>query len=100
MHTIPVTIPRTTLAHGGMKPDAGVAATRPEMQPEHQPTMDHFRARRQSSKTQVAAANIAVKLEFQQATVARRLAPKADPPLNPNHPNHRRTVPSVMRETL
>ena len=69
LHTTPVTIPRTTLAHGGMKPEAGVAATRPEMQPEHQPTIDHLRARRQSSMTQVIAANIAVKLEFQQAMV-------------------------------
>jgi hypothetical protein len=40
--TMPVTTPRMTAAHGGMKPEAGVAATRPEMQPEHQPTMDHF----------------------------------------------------------
>ena len=43
---MPVTIPRITAAQGGMKPDAGVAATRPEIQPEHQPTIDHFLARR------------------------------------------------------
>src|SRR4051812_31908562 len=100
LQTTPVTIPRTTLAHGGMKPDAGVAATRPEMVPEHQPTMDHLRASLQSRITQDAAANTAVKLLFQQAMTARRLAPKAEPPLKPSHPNHSRTVPRVMRETL
>lgn len=97
---IPVVIPRTTLAHGGINPEAGVAATSPEITPEHHPTMDHLRARRQSSKTQEIAANMAVRLLFQQAMTARRLAPKADPPLNPNHPNQRKTVPSVIKETL
>ena len=77
-----------------------MAATRPEMVPEHQPTMDHLRARRQSRITQVMAANMAVMLVFQQAMTARRLAPKADPPLKPNQPNQRKTVPRVMRETL
>jgi hypothetical protein len=44
--TIPVTMPRMTEAQGVMKPLAGVAATRPEIHPEHHPTMDHFLARR------------------------------------------------------
>lgn len=98
--TIPVVMPRATLAHGVMKPEAGVAATRPEMHPEHQPTMDHLRARRQSRMVQVMAANMAVMLLFQHAMVARKLAPKADPPLKPSHPNHSNTVPRVMRDTL
>ncbi len=42
--TMPVTIPRMIDAHGVMKPEAGVAATRPEIHPEHQPTIDHFLA--------------------------------------------------------
>lgn len=98
--TIPVVIPRMTLAHGGKKPEAGVAATSPEMTPEHHPTMDHLRARRQSRRTQVMAANMAVRLLFQHAMTARRLAPKAEPPLKPNQPNHRKTVPRVIKETL
>ena len=85
---------------GVMYPDAGVAATRPEMAPEHQPTIDHFLASLQSRITQAVAANIAVKFEFQQAITALKLAPKDDPPLNPSHPNHRKTVPSVISETL
>ena len=39
-------------------------------------------------------------LEFQQAITALRFAPKAEPPLNPSHPNQRRMVPRVMSETL
>jgi len=35
LDTKPTTTPRIMDAQGGMKPDAGVAATRPEMQPEH-----------------------------------------------------------------
>lgn len=89
-----------TEAHGGMNPDAGVAATRPEIVPEHQPTMDHFRASLQSSKVQVAAANMAVRFEFQQAMTARKLAPNEDPPLKPSHPNQSSVVPSTINETL
>ena len=100
LETMPVTTPRMTDAQSGMKPEVGVAATRPEMQPEHQPTMDHFLARRKSRRTQVAAATMLVKHELKQAYTARRLAPNDDPPLNPNHPNHSRIVPRVMRETL
>ena len=70
------------------------------MAPEHQPTMDHFLANLQSRIVQVAAANIAVKLVFQHACTALRLAPKDEPPLNPNQPNHRKTVPKTIRETL
>ena len=83
-----------------MKPEAGVAATRPEMQPEHQPTIDHFLARRKSRMHQVMAAKIAVRQEFQQAITALKLAPKDEPPLKPNHPNHRKTVPRVISEML
>lgn len=70
------------------------------MVPEHQPTMDHLRARRKSRRHQVMAANMAVRHEFQQAMTARRLAPKAEPPLKPSHPNQRRIVPRVMSEML
>ena len=96
----PVRIPRIMADQGGMKPDAGVAATRPEIQPEHHPTILHFFASLKSRMHQVIDANMAAKQEFQQAITARRLAPKAEPPLNPNHPNQRRIVPRVMRETL
>ncbi len=100
LHTTPAVMPRTMLPQGVMKPEAGVAATSPEMAPEHQPTIDHLRASLQSRKVQVMDAKTAVRLVFQQAMTARRLAPKAEPPLNPSHPNHRKTVPRVMRETL
>jgi hypothetical protein len=88
------------LAWGERNPDAGVAATSPEITPEQRPTIDHFFASLKSSKVQVIPEKAAVRLEFQQAITARRFAPKAEPPLNPSHPNHRRIVPSVMSETL
>ena len=80
--------------------DAGVAASSPEMVPEHQPTIDHFRANLKSSSNQDAAAKVAVRLEFQQAMTARKLARKEEPPLNPSYPNHSRTVPRRINETL
>lgn len=100
MQTKPVTIPRTIDPQGVMKPEAGVAATRPEIAPEHQPTMDHFFANLKSRRTQVIEANMAHKFVFQQAITARRLAPKALPPLNPSHPNQRNIVPRTIKETL
>jgi hypothetical protein len=83
-----------------MKPEAGVAATRPEIVPEHQLAISHSHARRQSRSSQVIAPNIAVKFEFQQAMVVRGLALKDKPPLKPRQPNHREMVPSVLRNTL
>ena len=100
LQTTPETIPRTTLPQGVMNPDAGVAATSPEMAPEHHPTIDHFLANRQSSMTHEIDAKAAVRLEFQHAMTARKLAPNAEPPLKPSQPNQRKTVPRVMRETL
>jgi hypothetical protein len=42
----------------------------------------------------------AAKLVLIQANAAIEFAAKADPPLNPNHPNHRRHVPINVIETL
>ena len=86
--------------HGVTNPEAGVAATSPEIAPEHQPTIDHFRASLQSRITQVADANMAHRLVFQQAMVARRFAPNEEPPLKPSQPNQRKTVPKTINETL
>ena len=97
---MPVTTPRITEPQAVQYPEAGVAATRPEMAPEHQPTIDHFLANLQSRIVHDAAANIAVKLVFQQAWTARRFAPNEEPPLNPSHPNHKNVVPNTIRETL
>jgi hypothetical protein len=46
------------------------------------------------------AAKVAVKLLFHEAMTALRFAPKEEPPLKPSQPNHRKTVPSRMKETL
>lgn len=42
---------------------------------------------------QVRPPTEAARLVTMHAWTARKLAPRADPPLNPNHPNQRRTVP-------
>ncbi len=97
---MPVTTPKMTEPHAVQYPDAGVAATRPEMAPEHQPTMDHFLASLQSRIVQDAAANMAVRLVFQQAWTALKFAPKEEPPLKPSQPNHRKVVPRTIKETL
>lgn len=83
-----------------MYPEDGVAATSPAIVPEHHPTIDHFRASLKSSKTHAKAEKVATMFEFQQAMTARRFAPKAEPPLKPNHPNHSRLVPRRMKLTL
>jgi hypothetical protein len=55
---------------------------------------------RKSSKTQVIPPNAAASMEFQMAIMARKFAPKAEPPLNPSHPNHKMNVPRLTIETL
>jgi hypothetical protein len=40
------------------------------------------------------------RLVTRNAITARRLAPSADPALNPNHPNQRKTVPSMTLAIL
>lgn len=100
MDTTPVTIPRMTEPHAVQYPEAGVAATRPDIAPEHHPTIDHFLANLQSRIVHDAAANMAVRLVFQHACTALKFAPNDDPPLNPSHPNHKKTVPRTIKETL
>ncbi len=71
------------LAQGAMNPEAGVAATRPEMVPEHQPTSDHYLGQTEIQQAPGHGGEHGGRHEFQQAIVARRLAPKAEPPLKP-----------------
>ena len=64
LQIVQATIPRMTEAHRGMTPDAGVAATRPEMIPEQTATVDHFLSSLKSSRHQVMAPKMAVRLEL------------------------------------
>lgn len=74
--------------HGLTYPEDGVAATRPAMEPEQKPTMLHRRSMRKSSRHQTMPPKAAAIMVFQTAKIARRLAPKALPPLKPIQPNH------------
>ncbi|KAH3675496.1 hypothetical protein WICMUC_002687 [Wickerhamomyces mucosus] len=42
LHTTPVTIPKISEPYNVIFPEEGVAATKPEIKPEHKPTVDHF----------------------------------------------------------
>lgn len=72
------------LAHSGINPDAGVAATRPEISPLQKPTAEYFLANRKSRRVHVMAENIPVITELKFAKIARRLAPNAEAPLKPS----------------
>ncbi len=79
----PATMPIMTEAQKGMNPEAGVAATKPAMVPEQKPTVEYFFSNLQSSRHQTIPPKAAASIEFQMAVIARRLAPKALPPLKP-----------------
>ncbi len=75
------------LDQGGMYPEQGVAATRPAMVPEQNPTMVNFLSILQSSMHQVKPPMAAQIMLFQVASTALMLAPKAEPALKPIQPN-------------
>ncbi len=62
--------------------------------------MVHFRSMRKSRTHQTIPDRAAAIIEFQMAMIARKFAPKAEPPLKPNHPNHRMNVPRPTSDTL
>ena len=64
LHTVPATTPKITSAHNGITPEDGVAATNPEIHPEHAATISHFCSSRKSNNNQVAAPNAAHKCVF------------------------------------
>lgn len=74
-------------------PEPGVIATKPATAPEQKPTADHFLSSLQSHSIHVSPPTLAARFVTMHAWTARRFAPSADPPLNPNHPNHRKIVP-------
>lgn len=72
------------LAHNGINPEAGVAATRPEISPLQKPTAEYFLASLKSSRVHVMPETIPVITELKFAKIARRLAPNAEAPLKPS----------------
>ncbi|KAG7896292.1 hypothetical protein KL925_000540 [Ogataea polymorpha] len=83
-----------------MQPDEGVAATRPEMMPEHNPTVEKWWLIRKSSRHQVIPPKAAHRLEFMMAYIDLYEGLMHVSPLKPSHPNHSIAVPMVISDTL
>src|SRR5437588_7218656 len=85
---------------GVTKPAAGVMATSPATAPEIAPNVLALPLRSHSAAAHPITAAAAAKCVFTKALVARPLAAKALPALNPNHPTQRRQAPTKLNTTL
>jgi len=91
---IPAIIPIGIAAAGVTKPDAGVIATNPARTPVEKPR-DLGRPRRCHSRAIQQSPAAAGATKVVSATAATSFAARAEPALNPNHPNHR--IPAPIR---
>src|SRR5947209_1198547 len=87
-------------AIGPTKPAAGVMATSPATAPEIAPSALGLPLRIHSAAAQLKAAAAAAKCVATNALVARLLAAKALPALNPNQPTQSKQAPMKLRTTL
>src|SRR5512146_2009242 len=87
--------PMGIAAKGVTKPAAGVTAASPATAPVTIPRAEGARCLQERSIHVVAAAAAAV-LVVTKALAAIPLAAKAEPALNPNHPNQRRAAPITV----
>ena len=76
-------------------PAAGVMATRPATAPVMAPKTVGFPILYVSIKIHVIIATAAATLDTRIADAASPFAARADPPLNPIHPNQRNPAPSM-----
>ena len=79
----------------GTKPAAGVIATRPATAPVIAPNTVGFPTLITSIMTHTIIATAAAVFETRIAEPASPLAARADPPLNPIHPNHKNPAPKM-----
>src|SRR5215831_18866671 len=75
------------------KPAAGVMATNPTTAPTQKPTTEGFLPLIISKNIQDSPAAAAAVLVVEKADTESVLAPRADPALKPNQPNHNKPVP-------
>src|SRR3989338_7517887 len=92
---IPATRPIIIEGITPTKPDAGVIATNPQITPMEKPTSDGFPFLIQSMPIQLRPAAAAAKFVTTKALAASPLAARAEPALNPNHPNHSKAAPKI-----
>ena len=83
----------TNAPHGRTNPAAGVIVARQATAPTQRPTNDGIPFLYQSIPVQTVRAVEAEISEFTAAKAALPVLARADPPLKPNQPNHRRPVP-------
>src|SRR3954454_19687617 len=74
-------------------PAHGVMATSPATAPDTAPSVVKWPVVIRSTINQPSIAAAAARFVFMNAVAARLLAPRADPALKPNHPNHRMPAP-------
>src|SRR5215217_3216761 len=87
------TTPMKILCGMATKPAAGVMATKPTTAPIQKPSTEGFLPLATSKNIQDKPAAAAAVFVVAKAETARPLAPKAEPALKPNQPNHSKPVP-------
>src|SRR3954447_23937820 len=96
----PASRPSRIADHGTRNAQAGVMATRPATAPEANPSEVARPSRNRSTRIQPRAAVAVATWVLVKARPARPLAPRAEPALNPNQPNHSRPAPSMTNGRL
>src|SRR2546423_5607569 len=77
-------------------PAQGVMATSPATAPDTAPRVVKCPVVIRSTINQPSVAAAAARLVFMNAVAARLLAPRAEPALKPNHPNHKMPAPRTV----
>src|SRR4051812_31346234 len=95
--TIAETAPITTLSPTFTNPHAGVIATNPTTAPTHAPIDETLFPLIASIKIHATIADAAAVLVVAKAFTDKPFAAKAEPALNPNHPNHSKPVPIITK---
>src|SRR5687767_7909244 len=91
--TIAANAPINMLCGTATKPAAGVIATRPTTAPIQKPNTEGFLPLSTSKNIHERPAAAAAVFVVANAETLKALAPKAEPALKPNQPNHSKPVP-------
>src|SRR6266571_2597891 len=93
-------MPMITAAHGATKPEAGVTAASPAIDPVMAPVAVGLPSIAQLTPIHARRANDPPSIVFTNANAATPFAASALPALKPNQPNHRRPAPRATYGTL
>src|SRR5688572_30988901 len=95
--TTPAIRPSTSAPIGPAKPEAGVTATRPAMQPDSAPSSDALPLISHSANIQASAAAAVATNELSMASGAPTTASRLEPALNPNQPTQSSDAPTIVK---